>query len=39
MITHHGILSLGIVAGTGAAFALIHLTFSVRLSPLRGGSS
>tara|TARA_R110000850_G_scaffold32535_10_gene89669 strand:+ start:5938 stop:7188 length:1251 start_codon:yes stop_codon:yes gene_type:complete len=36
MIAHQGILSLGIVAATGAAFALIHLTFSARLSPLRG---
>ena len=34
MITGYGMLSLGICAGIGAAFALIHLTFSARFPPL-----
>lgn len=34
MITNFGLLSLGITAAIGAAFALVHLTLSARLSPL-----
>jgi predicted MFS family arabinose efflux permease len=35
MITQFGLLSLGITAGVGAGLALVHLTLSARLSPLR----
>ena len=33
MITGFGLLSLGLTAGIGAAFALAHLTLSARLNP------
>lgn len=35
MIAGYGLTSLGITAGIGAAFALVHLTLSAWLTPLR----
>jgi len=39
MIAGYGLKSLGIAAGIGAAVALVHLTLSVRLPPLRSTAS
>lgn len=39
MIIGYGLISLGVVAGIGAALALIHLTLSARLAPKTGAAS
>ena len=39
MITRFGLTSLGVTAGAAAAFALVHLALSARLSPVRAQTS